>query len=344
MRQISLFLFALLCLSCKKNKVNHSLSLVDYPAAYVVCADNTVSVINLSKLAVETSFIIPDDGTSFAHHIYKSPDNGRLVVALPKMDFSMGHDMSHDMVFGGGLMTIDAKSGVKIAQTGTPVMNHNAIFSPDGSEIWTALMSHQSPRVFVYDAVTLMLKKEIFVGTDPSELIFSSDGKTAFVAAQESSFVYAIDVDSKEIIKQIKVDVYPTNVWQGSDDRLFVENDYRKSVNIIDSKSFKAVAAIDLDYEPGFITAERSSGRIWVCHPKENEVVLYAKNGAGTYEKTTAIKTGEDAHAIAIYEKNNFALVINQRGNTVSVIDLTTLKKVKDITVGKKPNGMVIID
>jgi DNA-binding beta-propeller fold protein YncE len=53
-----------------------------------------------------------------------------------------------------------------------PVPNHNAIYSPDGSEIWTSQMQDRG-QVLVYDAATLTLKNTIAVGRQPAEITFS---------------------------------------------------------------------------------------------------------------------------------------------------------------------------
>ncbi|MFT6999652.1 MAG: YVTN family beta-propeller protein [Spirosomataceae bacterium] len=328
--------------SCEKDEAVVEKKKVDYPAAYVVNADNTISVINLLTQSVDTTFLISSEGNSFAHHIYKNPDNTHLAVALPSVDLSNGHDKLHDIDSFGGVVVLKASDGTFVSDIITAEANHNAIFSPDGNEIWTGLMSHDSPIVKVYDSYGLINVAAIPVGTDASEVTFSSDGKIAFVAAQESSFVYAIDVKMKEVVKQIKVDFFPTNVWPGTD-RVFVENKNRHSINIINTKTLKAEEAIDLDFEPGFTLFHEKSKTLWICDAKNNQVRLFSKSGSA-WNEVEKIKTDIDAHAIAISDKYGIALVVNQRSNTVSVIDLVTRKKLKEIVVGLKPNGIVLIE
>jgi YVTN family beta-propeller protein len=315
---------------------------IDFPAAYVVNADNSISVINLLTLEVDTTFLIPSTGNSFAHHIYKSPDNQQLVVALPSVDLSNGHGQLHSINATGGVATLSSKDGSLISRVTAAAANHNAIFSPDGTEIWTGLMSHDLPKVSVYNASDLKLKVEIQVGTDASEVTFSSDGKTAFVAAQEGSFVYAIDVQSKEVVKQIKVDFFPTNVWPGNG-RVFVENKNRPSINIIDSHSKTTTSAIDLDFSPGFTVFHEQSSTIWVCDGENAQVRIFTAVGS-EWEQAGKLRLDQDSHAIAFSDKYNLALVVNQGANNVSVIDLSKKEVIKKITVGLKPNGIVMID
>jgi YVTN family beta-propeller protein len=335
-----LFIFGIF--SCEKEEAVVEKKKVDYPAAFVVNSDNTISVINLLTQSVDTTFLISSAGSSFAHHVYKSSDNKKLVIALPSVDLSNGHSQLHGINSTGGVAILDAKNGNLLQRTSTTSANHNAIFSPDGKEVWSALMSHDEPKVLVFNADDLSLIKEIEVGTDASEVTFSSDGNTAFVAAQESSFVYAIDVKTKEVAKQIKVDFFPTNVWPGNN-RVFVENKNRQSINIINSQSLASVEAIDLDFEPGFTLFHEKSKTLWICDAKNNQVRLFSKSGSA-WNEIEKVTTDTDAHATAISDKYGIALVVNQRSNTVSVIDLATRKNLREIAVGIKPNGIVLIE
>lgn len=337
-----LFSSVVFFISCEKDQADLVRNQVDFPAAYVVNADNSISVINLLTLEVDTSFSIPSGGNSFAHHIYKSPDNTQLVVAMPSIDLSKGHGQLHSISATGGVTVLSAKDGSVTSSINTVAANHNAVFSQDGTEIWTALMSHDLPKVLVYDAATLKLTAEVQVGTDASEVTFSSDGKTAYVAAQESSFVYAIDVETKQVSKQIKVDFFPTNVWPGKG-RVFVENKNRPSINIIDSKTNTTTSAIDLDFSPGFTAFNERSSTLWICDGANAQVRLFTAAG-DKWTQTGLYETNKDTHAIAFSDKYRMAFVVNQGANTVSVVDLSRNELAKEIRVGLKPNGIVLID
>lgn len=336
-------LASFLLISCEKESSPEVVKRkIDFPAAYVVNSDNSISVINLNTLRIDTTFIIPSNGDAFAHHIYKSPDNKKLVVALPSVDLSNGHGQLHSLKATGGVAILSALDGSIISNVKTPQANHNAIFSPSGLEVWSAFMSHDLPIVKVYNAANLTNVAEISVGTDASELTFSSDGKTAYVAAQESSFVYAIDVQRKEVVKQIKVDFFPTNVWPGKG-KMYVENKNRPSINIINSETNVTSDAIDLDFVPGFTSYHELTETLWICDAANAQIRLFKKIGQD-WKQTATIPAGEDTHAFAFSDKFNQAFVVNQRGNSVSVIDLAKNEVIKDISVGLKPNGIVLID
>lgn len=80
---------------------------------------------------------------------------------------------------------LDAVKGINIKLIEVPEMNHNAIYSPNGTEIWTSQMDEKG-KVLVYDTNTYILKNTISVGKEPAEVTFLNDGMLAFVEKLES--------------------------------------------------------------------------------------------------------------------------------------------------------------
>lgn len=54
--------------------------------------------------------------------------------------------------------------------------------------------------------------------------------------------------------------------------------------------------------------------------------------------------TGVGAYAVAFTNDGDVAYVTNQLAANVSVINITDHTKIKDVAVGKKPNGIVTIN
>ena len=125
---------------------------INFPAAYVVNGESsTLSVINLATNEVTHLIQLTDDSgsahsgghnsggfLSYPHHIYLNPSKTQLVVAAPGMDLSGGHSGTVTHKDGGKVAVLDAVKGINIKIIETPLMNHNATFSPDGKEIWTS--------------------------------------------------------------------------------------------------------------------------------------------------------------------------------------------------------------
>lgn len=328
--------------SCKKKEIpNPEPVEPNYPKAYVVNGgSNTISILNLEDL-VEKKIIQLTDVGRFPHHINLSPDGKKLAVAIPEFDFTLDHNLLHNATDKkGGIAIIDAQTGTTLLKIALPNANFNAAFSSDGSEIWTATATHTG-EMYVFDAVTGVQKAKIALGADPSEVTFSKDGQYAFVALGESSFVYVLKVSTKEIIKTIKVDPFPTNVWAGNDGKIYVENKIALSINIIDAKTLIATEFIDLNFKPGQTTYNQALNELWICQAGGNKVAFFERKN-NVWSLKGNFETGNDAHAVTFSKDEKKAFVVNQKGNSVSVIDVQTHTKIKDIMVGIQPNGIVL--
>lgn len=335
-------LFSLFLSSCKEKKVIDTEPIVtDYPKGYVVNgASNNISIIDLNELSVKNIIQMSELGR-FPHHINLSADGKKLAVALPEFDFILGHAALHNATDKkGGVVVLDTQNGNTLLKIAVPSVNFNAVFSPDGSEIWTASSTHTG-EMFVYDANNGTLKSQVTLGADPSEVVFSKDGQYVFVALGESSFVYVLNAKTRLITKTIKVDAFPTNVWAGIDDKIYVENKVAQTINIIDAKTLTVTDYLDVAFTPGQIAYNQSLNELWICQAGENKVAYFErKNNLWSLKGT--IVTGNDAHAVTFTKDMKRAFVVNQKGNTVSVIDATSHTKTKDISVGSQPNGIVL--
>jgi YVTN family beta-propeller protein len=330
--------------SCKSKKVVEELvplEETDYPKAYVVNGgSNTISVIDLNELSLKNIIQLTEIGR-FPHHINMSTDGKKLVVATPEYDFTLGHAALHNATDKkGGIAVIETKTGSTLLKIAVPNTNFNAAFNVDGSEIWSASATH-SGEMLIYDATNGVLKTKVALGADPSEVVFSKDGKNVFVALGESSFVYVINSQTKAIVKTIKVDAFPTNVWAGIDDKIYVENKVAHTINIIDTKTLTVIDYLDVVFTPGQIAYNQTLNELWICQSGENKVTYFERKNNLWSLKGTII-SGNDAHAIAFSKDMKRAFVVNQKGNTVSVIDAITHLKTKDISVGSLPNGIVL--
>lgn len=329
-------------ISCKKSEVTKPpTEVLDYPKAYVVNgASNNISIINLTDNSQSKIIQLTDLGR-YPHHISLSPDGTKLAVAIPEFDFTLGHAALHNAVAKkGGIVVIDTQTGSSILKMDLPYVNFNAAFSPDGTEIWSATSSHTGD-MFVFDSKTGQLKKQIPLGLSPSEVTFTKDGKYAFIALSESSYVYVLDVATKAVVETIKVDLYPSNTWAGSDGYIYVENKTSFSVNIIDPKTMSVINYIDLNFTPSKIIYNQLQNELWICQAGNNKITYFEqKDNIWTLKGN--IITGDDAHAVSFSKDEKTAYVVNLKGNSVSVIDVLNHKKIKDIPAGNQPNGIVL--
>jgi YVTN family beta-propeller protein len=373
---------ALLFSSCQKDDSmdNTDNTPVSYDAAYVVNGEsNSISVIDLSSNQVKKTIDLAQlsSGTMgginmdnmWPHHIYLSPDKSKLAIAAPGMDFSGGHNSmmmqtitetgtstdSHSQHHGGSssttsvssasamegkILILDAVTGALLKELTLEGMTHNAVFSPDSKEIWTALMM-TGGKVKVFDANTYNLISTIPVGDMPAEVTFSSDGSKAFVANGMSNTVTVIDATSKQILDTIQVGDDPVGAWPGMDGMMYVDNEEGESIYVINSMNMMVMDTVHLGFMPGMAAHNNMKNEMWVSDPDNGKMHYWMKQDTG-YVHGGAFNVGSGAHAIVFTSDGSTCYVTNQNEGTVSVIDVTNHKEVMKISVGNKPNGLVI--
>lgn len=262
--------------SCNKDDnmdMTNPESNVNYPAAYVVTGeDATISVIKLSTN--EVTGTIPLMGTGkdmimWPHHI--SSHLNHLAIGVPGMDLSVGHAVTGTM--SGKLVVIDATTGSIVKNIGLPVMNHNTIYSPGGTEIWVPQMDMKG-KVLVYDAITYALKSTITVGMMPAELTFFSDGTKAYVANGDDDNVSVINVASKSVVATVTVGNNPVGAWTASDDTMYVDIEDGQSISVISVATDAVDQTILLGFMPGIASRNGTKSELWVSGPNGRKSTL----------------------------------------------------------------------
>lgn len=296
--------------------------------------DNTLSA--LDGVSGEALGVLPFTGGSYPHHIYASPDGATLSVAFPGVDLSGGHGGGHGGhgAGTGAVALLDAKTGQTRASSLLPASNHNAAFSPDGGEVWTAL-SGSPGRVLILDSATLDALGEVEVGDGPSEVTFL--GGKAFVANGASGDVTVIDAASREVLATIPVGETPVGAWPASDGRLYVDNEGDKSLSVIDAEDLSVVLTYDLGFTPA-LALLGPDGLLWVTDAEHGKVVRFE---AATATRVDELETGAGAHAMAFSGDGARAFVTNQEDDTVSLVDVARFEVSATVEVGAAPNGIL---
>ena len=346
---IGAVLTATLFNSCIEQKVNdmETERNINYPAAYIVNGeDASISVIKLADNTVTETIALTgseDSRVRWPHHISQHQAGGitKLAIAVPGMDLSAGHGGGmHGMK--GRILIMDAVKGMLIKDLEVPVMNHNAVYSPDGREIWTSRMEGEG-MVLVYDADTYKLKTSIEVRRDPAEVTFSADGSKVYVANGGDNTVSVIDPAAKSVMATIAVGDNPVAAWVGYDGNMYVDNEHGNSVSVISVASDSVIQTIDLGFMPGSVAHNAQRKELWVTDPQSGKLHYYTRDtGTGNWIHGSAFNAAAGAHAIAFTNDGESAYVTNQEAASVSVINAITHTRLKDIDVGKKPNGILI--
>lgn len=327
--------------SCKEDEMHHDQNLnINYPAAFVVNGkSNNVQVIELSTNTVKETIDLM--GATFPHHVYLNPAKNLMAVAITATDLTGGHG-GH----GGGsgnymVHIINTVTGAHEHQLSCAKMPHNAVFSPDGAELWVSQSDAVQSQVLIYNTSDWSLKTTVNVGKGLSEVTFASDGSMAFATNTDDGTVSIIDPSSKIIHATVTVGADPVGAWPASNGKMYVDNEMDETVSEIDVATMAVSETFTLGFKPGYVAYSEHHDEVWVTDADNGKVVYYAKQ-AGTWMEMGSIPTGADAHAIAFSANGETAYVTNQGANTVSVIDVANHAVTATINVGEKPNGIAL--
>ena len=313
--------------SCRKHKMDDGMDTmeknINFPAAYVVNGEsNTLSVIRISDNSVsETIDLSMGAGTAgmmmWPHHIYQktSASGTQLAIAMPGMDLSAGHTGSMAGM-KGRVMVVDALKGTMIKDLEVPGMDHNAVFSPDGSELWTSQMNDK--KILVLDASTYAVKNTIAVGDEPAEITFSADGSKAYVSNGGDDNVTVINPATKAIITTIPVGDNPVAAWVGYDGKMYVDNEDGQTVSVINVATNAVVQTIPLGFMPGSVAHNNLKKELWVTDPMNSKVHYWNWNATqNAWVHGGVFDAGAGAHAMAFTSDGNPAYVTNQSTQSV---------------------------
>ncbi|HEY1046281.1 MAG TPA: YncE family protein [Bacteroidia bacterium] len=345
MKQIVIVLFSIAVLiSCKKkmehNNIEHKMLNINYPAAYVVNGQgNNISVINLNTDQVQD--VIDLNGAKFPHHIYLSPDKKWLAVAITSTDLSQGHSgHSGNTVSGYKIQIINSTTGMVEHEIPLSKMPHNAIFSPDGKELWLAQPDTPTSKIHIYSTSTWNEIAFIESGENTSEVTLSADGKWFCVAnTGMNGTAMMFYPDQKKIQCSAPTGSMPVGVWPGTAKYSYVDNEESKTISEFDLDGDTISATINLGFKPGYI-AYRSNGEMWVSDATNGKVVYFERLN-NIWTKSGETITGSNAHAIAFNTTETKAYITNQDDDNVTIIDMSNHTVIKTINVGSKPNGIV---
>ncbi|HLL23383.1 MAG TPA: YncE family protein, partial [Kofleriaceae bacterium] len=223
---------------------------------------NSISVIDVMRDEVVGTIALL--GVEYPHHIYASPDGSTLLVAVPGADLSGGHGAGgHGGHAGGGaVIVLDASTGALRASRRLDSANHNAVYAPDGTTVWTSQMASPG-QVLILDAATLATRTTVTVGDNPAEVTFASSGNYAYVANTGSDSVSSLDAATGAVVDTHVVGDAPVGAWPGRDGRMYVDNEAGKSLSVIDPSTRGVVATYPLGFTPA-VAGIAPSGELWV--------------------------------------------------------------------------------
>lgn len=263
------------------------------------------------------------------HHLYLTPDEKSLIIAN---------------ALGDSLLFVDPKTAA-VQRTVRGILDpYQLRFSPDMK--WLVTVGNRLNHVDLYrwNGTDLTLSKRIPTGKTPSHVWIDSKSTTAYASMQESDELVAIDLSTETIKWRTKTGSLPADVFGTPDDKLLlVGMTGGTGVEVYDVST--AIPKLVKTIPTGAAAhAFRSMG--------DKRHVLVSNRVANTISKI-------DFQALAVVDQfpapggpdcmdlsadGRYIYVASRWIKKLTVIDTTTRKVVRQVSVGKSPHGVWTLD
>ena len=131
----------------------------------------------------------------------------------------------------------------------------------------------------------------------------------------------------------------PGEDWARSADgkRLYVTMPRAGRVAVVDTDSFKVLANIEAGGYPVRVAIQPDGRYVWVGNDAPGDESGVTVIDADNASVSAKIATGRGHHELALSPDNRYAFVTNREAGTVSVVDIRTLGKLRDVATGGRP-------
>lgn len=164
----------------------------------------------------------------------------------------------------------------------------------------------------------------------PLDLIFSPDGKLAYLAEAAEGTIAVIDVPTRWVLRRMPTGgEQPAGLCLTPDGReLLVANSYSGNVAILDAATGNRRGLVRIPGQPYGVAVAPDGKRAFVSVSQLDEVAVVDLASGSVTER---IKVGRRPHALQVAPGGQTLAVANLAGGTLSVVDLETLREVKQV-------------
>ncbi|KAG4429710.1 hypothetical protein IFR05_014807 [Cadophora sp. M221] len=271
------------------------------------------------------------------------------VVNSHGLGFSLdGKYLSHVSVTTNTLTVIRTANNSIVSQTSVDRAAHEAFFEYDGRTVWVACRGTNF--VDLVDGMNGGVIDRIETLPGPSKVLFSLDGKLAYVNHIKSPTLSIIDVATRRLVDTITGlgDGFSSDMMISADGlRLWAVHKMVGKTSIIDLETRSVVTVLDTGLESnhpnfaiingttfGFITVAASNETRVYQHDTPSSIPIFFKSIPAA---------GIEPHGICGSPDNRFMYWANEHSDTVDVVDLSTMSVVSTLTVGQESQALVFV-
>jgi DNA-binding beta-propeller fold protein YncE len=217
-----------------------------------------------------------------------------------------------------------------------------AAFSPDGQEIWVTMLLNVKRGVVVFSSQTGEKIKDINLADGGGvEVIFSRDGKLAYVSQMETAEIFEIDGQTKTALRTFKTGSTWTKIleFSASSSTLFASNWVGNDISEIDLSLGKLLRLIPTVKTPRGIYATKDGNYLYVAGFDSGEIQkIDLKTGLGKI----IYKSGRAMRHIAADEERGVLFISDMGKNVIWQVSLADDSVKKFVDTDVNPNTIVL--
>ncbi|MEO0897352.1 MAG: SPOR domain-containing protein [Bacteroidota bacterium] len=194
--------------------------------------------------------------------------------------------------------------------------------------------------VFKISTKTYLIESAIEVGSYPTNLCLSQDGKYLMVANWCSEDVSVIDTEIEEEKFRLNLGKFPRGLAihsNGLKGYVSLMGDHRiMEVDLIRGKSKFFIFP---GRTPRELVLGPSDKYLYACYPKEGNI---RKINLETLRVVDKLETGRDPYSMQLSEDGNFLYVIHRKGQTLCKIRTDELSVIQCVSLDGRPEGIAL--
>ena len=259
------------------------------------------------------------------HHLYLTPDEKSLVIAN---------------ALGDSLLFVDPKTAA-VQRTVRGILDpYQLRFSPDMK--WLVTVANRLNHVDLYrwNGTEPVLSKRISTGKTPSHVWIDSKSTTAFASMQESDELIAIDLATESIKWRIKTGSLPADVFGTPDDKLLLvgmTGGTGVEVYDVSAAAPKLVKTIPTGAAAHAFRSMGDKRHVLVSNRVANTI---SKIDFQTLTVVDQFPAPGGPDCMDLSADGRYIYVASRWIKKLTVIDTTTRKVVRQVSVGKSPHGV----
>jgi YVTN family beta-propeller protein len=223
---------------------------------------------------------------------------------------------------------------------------HEGFISPNGRELWVAVRGQDY--VSVVDLEQGTETHRITTALGPSQVIFSPDGRFAYVNHARVAELVAIDVASYQVVQRLRnlVSPFSPNLMVSPDGReVWLTHKDIGKVSVVDARRFRVLAVLDTGPVTNHVNFVSLPGveHAYVTVGGTSETLVYRRTGASPQLVTRIANGGFEPHGL--WPSGDFTrmYVVLEESDAMDVIDTSTFQVIATVRIGQQPQTLVYV-